>query len=225
MNNYRYINRKPREYICGIYKITNPKGSVYIGQSTDIKYRWSEHKRKKNKKQPKLHNSFEKYSRENHRFEILHELPFDIEQEVINRYEILYSELYRKCGINLLNLREGKGYGRLSDKTKNKISETLKRKYKNGQILINKGNFKKGHIPKNKGKTLQEIHGKEKAEEIKRKIKNKREEQIFSKESIEKRRKSLIEKWRDKPIMICNVCCKSGRGWKMKSFHFKNCKR
>ncbi len=48
--------------IVGIYKITNPKGKVYIGQSVNIKKRWGDYKCLHNcKEQKMLYNSFIKY--------------------------------------------------------------------------------------------------------------------------------------------------------------------
>jgi len=47
--------------VIGIYKITNPKGRVYIGQSINIEKRLSNYKKFNCKSQPKLHLSFVKY--------------------------------------------------------------------------------------------------------------------------------------------------------------------
>ena len=50
---------------CGIYKITNLKNNKgYIGQSTDIKTRWINHKRELRNnihRNPHLQNAFNKY--------------------------------------------------------------------------------------------------------------------------------------------------------------------
>ena len=45
----------------GIYKITNPKNKVYIGQSKDIIKRWYYYKTLHCKSQIKLYNSLLKY--------------------------------------------------------------------------------------------------------------------------------------------------------------------
>lgn len=47
--------------MVGIYKITNPNGRIYIGQSTDIKFRWGIYRKLKCKDQPSLYNSLKKY--------------------------------------------------------------------------------------------------------------------------------------------------------------------
>ena len=62
---------------CGIYKITNLKNNkVYIGQSTDIKARWNNHKlelKKNIHKNSHLQNAFNKYGEEAFEFRILEE--------------------------------------------------------------------------------------------------------------------------------------------------------
>ena len=56
--------------MIGIYKITSPKGRVYIGQSIDILYRFKKYKQMQCKGQVRLYNSFLKHNVENHLFEI-----------------------------------------------------------------------------------------------------------------------------------------------------------
>lgn len=88
---------------CGIYKITSPIGSVYIGQSIDIEHRWRSYSRMNLKTQRLLAKSFFEYGFCNHKFEIIHQLPFDVEQNILNVYEQLYIDLYNQCNVNLLN--------------------------------------------------------------------------------------------------------------------------
>ena len=60
--------------MVGIYKITNPKGKIYIGQSIDIERRFKEYKRiSKRSAGRKIIRSLEKYGVENHIFEIIEE--------------------------------------------------------------------------------------------------------------------------------------------------------
>ena len=55
--------------ICGIYLIKSPNGRYYVGQSKNIKRRFSEYVNLKNiGAQPKLHRSFLKYSVKSHIF-------------------------------------------------------------------------------------------------------------------------------------------------------------
>lgn len=107
-----------------IYKITNPSGKVYIGQT------WNFEKRKKDykwlgsvKKQPALYNSLIKYGFENHKIEVIHQLPEDVSQTILNTYEYLYWELYKNCNIELLNIREPGSRGKLSEATKKILSD------------------------------------------------------------------------------------------------------
>lgn len=59
--------RKKIESICGIYKITNPIGEIYIGKSKNCRQR-----RKSNYvRQRKIFDSFQKYGKKNHVFEMI----------------------------------------------------------------------------------------------------------------------------------------------------------
>jgi group I intron endonuclease len=107
--------------IVGIYKITSPSGRVYIGQSWNINNRIENYKRNRSKGQPKLHNSFLKYGVRFHLFEIVHELPNDVQQEVLDQFEQLYMDLYSGCGVSLLNIRQAGSRGKHSDETKDKV--------------------------------------------------------------------------------------------------------
>lgn len=114
----------------GIYKITNPRGKIYIGQSIDIKRRFTHYKNLKEiKKQRKIYYSIKKYGYDYHKFEIL---------EICNRNELNEKEKYwikfYNCCNRGLNISEGgegsfgkfnKGRKR-SEVTKQKISKTKK---------------------------------------------------------------------------------------------------
>jgi len=84
--------------MIGIYKITNPIGEVYIGQSINIPSRWSGYRKSKAPKQPKLRNSFLLYGIENHIFEVICEC----NQCELNAIEIYYIDYYN-CFIAGLN--------------------------------------------------------------------------------------------------------------------------
>lgn len=130
-NILKFASRYNRKVI-GIYKITNLiNNKIYIGQSWDILKRKYIYSRNLCKSQRFLYNSFIKYGTENFIFEIIHELPIDVNQEILNNYEILYWQLYKDCNSELLNIREPGSNGKLSDETKKKISEShLKLGYK-----------------------------------------------------------------------------------------------
>jgi group I intron endonuclease len=121
----------------GIYKITSPSGRVYIGQSWNIDHRIYNYRKYRCEGQRKLHNSFLKYGTESHSFEIIHELPNDISQTIMDEFEQLYMDLYQDCGIQLLNIRKAGSRGRHSNETKEKIrlSNTGKVSYWKGKNL------------------------------------------------------------------------------------------
>lgn len=85
--------------MIGIYKITNPKGKVYIGKSINIKKRFLQYKNLHCKLQVILYNSFLKYGFEKHIFEVLCEC----EKEELDLKEKYYQELYTCVGVNGLN--------------------------------------------------------------------------------------------------------------------------
>lgn len=112
--------------MVGIYKITSPAGKVYVGQSWNLNKRLKDHSVSPSKKQSKLYNSIKKYGWNNHVFEVIHYLPFDIAQQTLDRYEIVYWQFYKELDIEMLNIREpGKG-GRFSEESKRKLSESKK---------------------------------------------------------------------------------------------------
>lgn len=197
--------------ITGIYKITSPSGKVYIGQSWNIKLRWRNHG--KSKHTSYLYSSIVKYGKESHNFEIVHELPVDCDQKIMNQYEQLYMDLYRNCGIGLLNLKEGGGNGKPSEESKRKTSETMKGMVANNKgvphseehrlkisiankgrkpsekainALIERNQKRKGQPSPNKGKKI--------TEEQSRKLSERQRGRKLKPESIAKRTKSFLER-------------------------------
>lgn len=129
--------------ISGIYKITNPEGHVYIGQSTDIAKRWSVHKCRS--KGDGLYASIRKYGIDLHKMEIIHELPIDCEKSILLGYEKLYVDQYKSCGISMLNIVEGGVIGAATNKGKvfneqwrSNISNAQKLSFQSG-VQCNKG--------------------------------------------------------------------------------------
>ena len=59
--------------MIGIYKITNPKGRIYIGQSTNIEKRFKQYKSLKCKNQTRLFKSFMIHGVDSHIFETIEE--------------------------------------------------------------------------------------------------------------------------------------------------------
>jgi group I intron endonuclease len=84
--------------MIGIYKITNPKGKIYIGQSTNVEERWEKGHKYNSGSGKKLKNSFKKYGWENHIKEIIEECSVE---ELSNKetYWIEYYNSYKK-GLN-----------------------------------------------------------------------------------------------------------------------------
>ena len=123
--------------MIGIYKITNPNGRIYIGQSTNIEGRWYKYETLSCKDQPSLYSSLKKYSPKNHLFEIIEECGVND----LDSREIYWGEHYNVLSNKHLNNRLGRGFGSYdSDETKRKKSES------------NKG------ISRNKGKILSKEH-------------------------------------------------------------------
>jgi len=117
--------------IVGIYKITSPTGKIYIGQSINFIKRLNNYKNLQCKEQKRIYNSLKKYGFDAHYFEIIHELPKDVKQEILDQYETLYWKQYKDLGFKMLNLKEpGKGIGKLSKITKNRIGRGNKGKLK-----------------------------------------------------------------------------------------------
>lgn len=146
--------------MIGIYKITSPKGRIYIGQSVNINRRFSEYKNLLCKKQGRLYNSFNKYGVENHKFEIIEECCVD----ELNNRERYWQEYYNVIGDNGLNLfftNCGDRSGFLSDITKKKLSSSLKG---------NKNNLGNKHSEETKKKISIRSSGRKHTEEAKQKV-------------------------------------------------------
>lgn len=104
--------------VC-IYKITNPNGRVYIGQTTNHEVRWAKYRKLNCKDQPSIYNSLKKYGPENHQFEILEEC----EPNVLDDREIYWGEKFDVLSNKHLNNRLGRGFGSYdSEETKLKKS-------------------------------------------------------------------------------------------------------
>lgn len=124
--------------ICGIYKITNPKESIYIGQSVDIKQRQSKYKHLWCKGQQKLYNSIIKYGWENHKFEVL----LECKKEELNDCEVFYIKMYNVFNTEHgLNLKEGGSQGGVMPAEAMKKAVATRRK--NGGYKISEETRKK----------------------------------------------------------------------------------
>jgi group I intron endonuclease len=110
--------KRPNNAIVGIYKITNPKGKVYIGQSVDIERRFLKYQYVNTQsKQPRIYNSIKKYGWKNHIFEIIEECPIGL----LDERELYWGENFKVLEEDGLNCRLGNGKGNLRKETKEKI--------------------------------------------------------------------------------------------------------
>src|SRR6185369_1076711 len=112
--------------MIGIYKITSPSGRIYIGQTWNFKRRVKNYRNLPEGKQHLLYNSFKKYGFENHEIKMICELPEDVSQDVMDTYEQVYLDAYRDSGCRMMNAREAGANGKLSEETKQRLSEAKK---------------------------------------------------------------------------------------------------
>lgn len=108
--------------MIGIYKIQSPSGKVYIGQSWNIQARKRNYKNLRCKGQRYIYASLLKYGFDDHSFEVVHELPTDVSQKILDMYEFLYWSQHKDCGFEMLNLTEPGPNSKLSEDTKSQMS-------------------------------------------------------------------------------------------------------
>jgi group I intron endonuclease len=124
-----------------IYKITNPKDKVYIGQSLNSLDREKSYRNEyKTHIGPKLYNSIKKYGWENHKFEIIEECM----EEILNEREKYWIKHFNSVNKGL-NLQYGGKGGRPSEETKLKKSKSMTGKKASLETKIKMSNSKKGH--------------------------------------------------------------------------------
>ena len=179
-----------------IYKITNPSGKVYIGQTWNWSIRENFYRTLNCKTQTGIYNSLLKYGYDLHIVEIICELPKDISQKVLDRYELIYWEFYKDCNIKLLNCREPGRGGKFSEESKLKLSEALK-----GRKLSEE--HRKKVTEKNKSEEEREkrrntLKGHIVSEETRKKISDKIKEKWANKEYSKRKKKEF---YKGKPII------------------------
>ena len=137
-----------------IYKITNKiDNKIYVGQTIrDVEERWKAHLHKGSKCRY-LSAAIKKYGVDNFDFQLVC-ITFDNQ---LNDMEIKYIEKYNSLVPNGYNLKMGGNSGTHHAETKQKISEALKKIYKNGLI----------HSKPLLGKPLSEITKKKISESLK----------------------------------------------------------
>ena len=201
--------------MIGIYKITTPSNYVYIGQSMNIKKRWNDHKWPNKKAVSLISRSVKKHGYKNHSFEMVHELPSDIDKKILSVYESFYMNAYREAGFKVINIADARGsnFGYVpSEKTRKEHSERLKgkpSKLKGRSTQTNESKAKirakrllqtnlnltarKGAIPWNKGmKGVYKRVSRPVSEESKEKIRKALTGKKLSPESIAKRTATVM---------------------------------
>ncbi len=120
----------------GIYKITNPKGRIYIGQSKNIDERITRYKKLQCcKHQLFLYRSFLKYGVDNHSFEII--IRGNFTKKELNTFESKFVKEYNSFNgwkEGGLNLTTGGDSYEFDETVKQKMSDTRKRKISEGQL-------------------------------------------------------------------------------------------
>jgi len=121
--------------MIGIYKITNPNGKIYIGQSIDIIKRFKQYKSLDCKRQPKIYNSLLKYGIEQHIFEIIEECS----ETKLNEREIYWKQHYNTVNEGLNCELHDNSIGPKSESTKQKLRKPKPEGFGNKISLIKKG--------------------------------------------------------------------------------------
>ncbi|CAB4136377.1 grpIintron_endo, group I intron endonuclease [uncultured Caudovirales phage] len=110
--------------MIGIYKITNPLGEVYVGQSRKIQRRKNEHFSNKECKHFKLKESFLRYGKEKHIFEVIEECSI----KLLNERERYWQEYYNvlNIGLNCILTKTNDKYAILCKDSINRIKNKNK---------------------------------------------------------------------------------------------------
>ena len=90
-----------------IYKITNPSGGIYVGQTVNYENRLKRYRWKACKKQRYLYNSFLKYGFDSHVFEILEA---NVSEDKLNEREVFWineTKSFYRMGAAGMNLNLG----------------------------------------------------------------------------------------------------------------------
>lgn len=119
----------------GIYKITNPKGAIYIGQSKNVNERLARYKKLQCcKSQHLLYRSFLKYGINNHTFEIL--IIGEYSKDELNKLEneyILKFNSFRQNNKLGMNLTSGGDSIEYTEEVKKKMSDKRIELFNKGQ--------------------------------------------------------------------------------------------
>jgi group I intron endonuclease len=200
-----------------IYKITNPSGKIYIGQTINLKVRRNKYKYLNCKNQTRLYKSLLKYGWQNHIFEVLETIEI-INAEDLNILEIKYIQQYN-CFIKGLNCTLGGqgGSGKVySEESKLKMRNSQLGKKQSEETINKRINSLKGQkrsiefkeklkalktgliVSEETKKKLSEINrGKTLSEETRSKISNSNKGRIVSQET----RRKISEKKKERDLL------------------------
>lgn len=125
--------------IVGIYMITSPSGRFYIGQSKDILSRFRTYQKGNISDQPKLYNSFLKHGIPQHKFTILEVCKPDQLDEREDFYIVFFQTVK-----NGLNCKGGGHRATLSQESRQKLSESLKRTNRKQEVKERRSAWQRG---------------------------------------------------------------------------------
>jgi len=121
--------------MIGIYKITNPEGKIYIGQSTNIEKRKTNYRLGNCKGQIKIYRSIIKYGWDKHEFKVIKECEYTSLNELEAYYILLFDSTNRDIG---MNLKTGGAKPKLCQESIDKMATTLRKRYIDNPELKNK---------------------------------------------------------------------------------------
>lgn len=123
--------------MVGIYRITNPVGKVYIGQSVNIERRFRSYKNLTHcSQQHKLFRSFRKYNVVEHVFEVIEEC----NEKHLNERERYWQDFYDVLSNNGLNLKLTKTADRSGKMSKESVEKRVRNT--NQKIKVANTNYK-----------------------------------------------------------------------------------
>ena len=154
--------------MIGIYKITSPTKKVYIGQSTNIRKRYSAYKTISCKGQTAIYRSLLKYGIDKHKFEVLCECNV----EELNDKERYYQDVFNvmdKNGLNCKLTASNDRSGEMSKESRKKMSDSQKGKKQSEETKLKRSisNTGKKRTEEMRNRISIANKGKKRTEEIK----------------------------------------------------------
>ncbi|RKU09558.1 hypothetical protein C6502_12755 [Candidatus Poribacteria bacterium] len=123
----------PKEFMMknpGIYILTSPSGKQYVGKDRNLPRRANEHLRGGDTKCPAIHKAILKYGHDAFSVEIIR-YP-GISEETLDAVERWWIKRLQTLSPNGYNLTNGGDGGKLSKKTRQKMSERNRKRVENG---------------------------------------------------------------------------------------------